>query len=1280
MILLDLVQNLALLVAMAAAYRIASTRLDERSLRHQITTGLLFGAVALVGMMTPVRLMPGLIFDGRSIIMGVAGFVGGPVVALVSGAMASAYRIRVGGVGTAMGVAVVVEAGAIGVAFHSFRRRALRTPNLVELWLFGLVIHGIMAALLLTLPGAARDVAWGELGAAILLVYPLVTMLVCRIFLDYERRDRDQKELAESEGRYRTLLKSMGDGVIATDAAGRVTLLNPVAEALTGWSSAEATGRPVAEVFRLVDEVTGEALEGPIPRTLAGEEQAALEGTALLEARDGTRRPVADSSAPVRDSAGTVAGAVVVFSDQSEERSGRQELRESRERMELALRGAELGTWDWDVRLGIVTYNERWASMLGYTLDEIAPDLSAWSALVHSADMAHVMEALNAHLEGRTEQYETEHRVRHKSGGWVWVLDRGRIIERDAEGSPVRAAGTHLDITERKEAEAERLDREARLDRQNRLLLSLIADRSLESAALKEAVARLTEAGAALLDVDRVSFWWHGPGFEVIRCWDLFDASSGEHVEGEEFPTAVMPTYLASHMAGEVIAAPDPRTDPRTRETTPYLNRHGILSLLDAPVWIGDKVGGILSFEMVSEPRTWSKEDESLAATLSALVTLAVESTERERAEAEVQRQIRELSRAEAELRERETFIRTVMDHLPMGVAVNGVEPAVATYMNDNFARIYRTSREALERPDAFWDVVYEDPSFRERLKARVLADVQSGDPERMHWDDIPITRAGEETTFISARNTPVSGTGMMISTVWDVTDRHRAEEALRESEARFRLLAENAQDLVYRYRLVPEPAFEYVSPAATAMTGYTPEDHYANPRLGFELVHPEDRHLLEAALRGDADPTRPLTLRWVRKDGSVVWTEQRNVPVFDEAGTLVAVEGIARDITGRRENEEALRVSEERYRELFESSPQILWVYDIETLGFLAVNDAAVARYGYSRQEFLGMTIADIRPPEDVRALLANVARVEGGLDEAGIWRHRVKDGTLVHVEIRSHALSYAGRPAELVMVTDVNERLRQEHEIRALAESLEEKVRERTRQLQEANAELESFSYSVSHDLKAPLRAIDGYSALLEEAGQGTMDEESAGLVREVRANAQQMGRLIEDLLAFSRVGRASLALEEVAYEPLVHDLVDQERLGARDRRIELRTEGLGTVHADPVLLRQVFVNILGNAVKFTRPREVARIDVEAHLESGGVRITIRDNGVGFDPTYRHKLFRVFERLHYQEEFEGTGVGLAIVKRIVERHGGRVEISSTLGEGTTVHLFFPVPRAGTA
>lgn len=299
--------------------------------------------------------------------------------------------------------------------------------------------------------------------------------------------------------------------------------------------------------------------------------------------------------------------------------------------------------------------------------------------------------------------------------------------------------------------------------------------------------------------------------------------------------------------------------------------------------------------------------------------------------------------------------------------------------------------------------------------------------------------------------------------------ERERAR--LTESEQRFRLLAENARDVIYRFRLKPTPAFEYVSPSAVAITGYTPEEHYADPELGFKLVHPDDRPLLAQVAAGE-NFGQPLILRWVRKDGTVIWTEQHNTPIYNEHGELVAIEGIARDITLRQKAQEKLRESEESFRLLFESNPHPMWVYDIETLAFLEVNNSAVDHYGYSYDEFLMMRLPDIRPPEDVARLLEDTQSKRPTLQHSGEWRHRLKNGQIIDVEITSHTLEFGGRRAALVVAQDITERKQArtaEREQRQLAEALRDSAAALISALDlktVMNAILENVARVVPHD----------------------------------------------------------------------------------------------------------------------------------------------------------------------------------------------------------------------
>ncbi|MGA8476819.1 MAG: ATP-binding protein [Chthoniobacterales bacterium] len=375
-------------------------------------------------------------------------------------------------------------------------------------------------------------------------------------------------------------------------------------------------------------------------------------------------------------------------------------------------------------------------------------------------------------------------------------------------------------------------------------------------------------------------------------------------------------------------------------------------------------------------------------------------------------------------------------------------------------------------------------------------------------------------------------------------------------------------------------------------------------------------------------------------------------------------------------EADENPRYSEGQYQLLFERNPLPMWVYDPSTLRFLTVNEAAIRHYGYSRREFLGMTIKDIRPAEDVPALLADVKANRSTPTVTSVWRHRKKDGTLIDVEITSHEFQFGEHKTKLVLAKDITEQLHAEAQVCQLNEELEERVSVRTAELTAANKELEAFSYSVSHDLRAPLRAIIGYSQFVLEDYAVRLDAEGQRLLGVIAAEALRMSQLIDDLLTFSGLGRQRVQMTDVDMTALALSAFQSLIATHLPKAPQLNIKTLPPARGDSAMLRQVFVNLLDNAIKFSRVRKDATIEIGGSCDQDQNVYYVKDNGVGFDEKYIAKLFGVFQRLHAEEEFAGTGVGLALVQRIILRHGGKVWAESEPGEGATFYFAIPVRK----
>lgn len=1067
----------------------------------------------------------------------------------------------------------------------------------------------------------------------------------------------DRKRAEEAAARERILLRTVVDAlparIYAKDLQGRFVLQNR--------ANAEAHG------VQIPDQILGKTVFDVFPESVAESihaEDAAIiaSGIPVIERErtavnlNGDEVIVVASKMPLLDETGKIIGIVGINRDVTE----RRKMEAGRAQLAAIVENSDDAIVSRGMDGGILTWNAAAERMFGYPAAE---------AIGKNIRILMPPDQLDAYLERRglvergstVPSYDT---IRlHRDGHRVNVSATASAIH-GTDGKPVAVSLVFRDIS-------------ARVLSAQRLAVEHAVTRILaESASESESVSLIMQRICEELDWGCGLYWTKDMDAETLRCregWHGTDALLGGFVQSSRRMDLEARRIPSLHRnAGPVRRVWNTGETVWIRELRDAVDFHRaeaataarLCSAFAFPILAEEQPVGIMEFYS-SEARV---PDEDMLRVVRSIGRQIGQFMQRKR--------------AELALRESEERFRAIVEQAAVGIACVALTGEL-TEVNQKFCDMLGYSRDELlgkslagsTHPDDYG----QGPRYRQQLQQGQIRPV-SGEKRYIRKDGSLMWARRTLSAVCDGAGKPL----YLIIIIEDITERKRVERALLESEELFHQLANNIPQ-VFWISDVGRRKTIYVSPACERMLGMTATQLKSDRRRLIRAVHPDDRKRIVEARKASADGSYDEMYRIIRPDGSIRWVHDRAFPVHDADGRVFRIAGIAEDVTDRQQVEEELTRERTLLRQIIDAVPDHLYVKDPQCR-YLLVNAAGLRARGVTTaDQIVGKTafafypreVAEVFDAEDDIVMRTGVPlsnREQTVLDVNGRTRWHVTNKVALH--------DLAGRTIGLVAIgRDITELRQSADTIRQLNLELEQRVRERTAQLETVNKELESFAYSVSHDLRAPLRSIDGFSqALIEEYGE-RFDSTGQDYLFRVRKASQRMGTLIDDLLLLSRITRSDILRSRIDLSELAREIATDLQKSQSARRANFRISPGIVLDGDARLVRVALENLMQNAWKFTG-RHTTTTEIEVgETESCGVKsYYIRDNGVGFDMAYADKLFGAFQRLHSESEFPGSGIGLATVHRVVRLHGGEIWAQAKPDAGATFYFTLtPAAQGGT-
>jgi PAS domain S-box-containing protein len=1031
-----------------------------------------------------------------------------------------------------------------------------------------------------------------------------------------------------------------------------------------------------------------------------------------------------ETGAATFDAAGKLARLAGVTTDITVRKRAEDALRASEERLRLAQQAAHLGAWDWHVGTGRTSWTPELEQIYGYEPGTAPGNYAGFRDRVHPDDLAEVErlreEAVQAH-----QPFDFDFRIRLAAGQIRWLSCKGAAVY-DEVGQPQRVFGVNVDITARKQAEEALAAAHRQTQRliDNTMALIFACDLEERFVIANAALAALLKTTPEQLIGKRRHEFMPQADADAHEANDQKVIATGQAVEVEEHSdlhgrsiTWLSTKFPLRDAQGRIYGVAGIVTDITGRKQMEDALRvseerfrlaaaaaHAMVYDMDVAslrVVSLDGLRELLGYEPSEAELTLDWWDRRIHPDDLAMCHAAFQRMRSDGQGRTLHYRLRHKDSRIIDVEDNATAVRDTAGNIVriVGTVVDitarkQAEEALRE-SEDRLRRIAQAGRIGIFEWNATTDAAYWSrehyelfgmapgtpiswerwrqgvhPDDRERVEqnaARMLEQGRAQGQIRNHTDEYRYRRPdGTEVWLESNISLDMVGNEAMVrGSVRDVTDRKRAEESMRKQQWQLRLAMQAGKLVPWEIDLVGEKVEP--TPQLLELFGLGPDAPLGSRADWRALIHEEDRpkifQSVEAAKTGQE---LHLEYRIRHPDGTIHWHETHGIPLADATGCYVRLVGYVCDVTDRRQVEDAFRASEARFRLTLKNSPVLVTMQDTN-LVYQWVFNTRTRR----PEEVVGKTDADLFAPDEAAALSAAKSQVlETGTEvREAFWL--TSNGQRVFLDcyfepVRDAAGKIIGVGGASVNLTE------QKH--------AEEALTDRTRQLDDANEELESFTYSVSHDLRAPLRAIDGFARMILKQQGDKFDEKTRNQFDVIMKNTKMMGQLIQDLLALSRLGREAISMSKLNIGDLARDVWEELNANNPDRPIDLKIDHVPPATGDRSFIKQVLVNLLANAIKFTRIREVPLIEVGGYEGEAESVYYVRDNGVGFDMQYLGKLFGVFQRLHSANEYEGTGIGLALVQRIIHRHGGRVWAEGEVDKGATFYFSLPCAQKETA